>query len=114
MTMKKKLAQTVLTSQGGLEQKLLNMSDTSETELYKTLANNLQVGVYITVNKRFQFVNLHIQEYTGYAEAELLEMDPPAWSILTTGQRPSGKPSTCSRAAASPPSIPAHNKRGRG
>jgi len=74
--MKKKLAQTVLTSRGGPGGERLNTPAAAETELYKTLANNLQVGVYIAVNKRFQFVNLHIQEYTGYAEEELLKMDP--------------------------------------
>ena len=48
----------------------------SGEELYKTLANNLQIGVYIIQKKRLQFVNLHMQEYTGYTETEIREMDP--------------------------------------
>jgi PAS domain-containing protein len=88
-------AQTVLKSGRGLERERLNMSASAETELYKTLANNLQVGVYIAVNKRFQFVNLHIQEYTGYAETELLKMDPLSVVHPDDRVQPSGKPSTC-------------------
>jgi len=74
--MKKKLAQTVPASRNSLAQEHCITTSPTEEELYKTLANNLQVGVYITTGKRFQFVNLHIQEYTGYPEAEMLEMDP--------------------------------------
>ncbi|MGD9578293.1 MAG: PAS domain S-box protein [Syntrophorhabdus sp.] len=51
-------------------------AELSETEVFKTLANNLQVGICILQNKQFQFVNLHMQEYTGYSEAEMLVMDP--------------------------------------
>ncbi len=74
--MKKKLAQTVLASQSNLARKSRNMAEAAEEELYKTLANNLQVGVYIAANKKFRFANFHIQEYTGYTEAEMLAMDP--------------------------------------
>jgi len=49
---------------------------TTEDELYKTLANNLQLGVYIAVDKRLQFTNFHLQEYTGYSRLEMLGMDP--------------------------------------
>lgn len=48
----------------------------SEEELYRTLANSLQVGVYIIQNKKLLLANLLIQKYTGYTEAELLGMDP--------------------------------------
>ena len=74
--MKKKLAETVLKSRNKLIHEGQHKVGSSEEELYKTLANNLQVGVYIIQNKKFQFVNLHIQEYTGYTEAEMLKMDP--------------------------------------
>ncbi|MHB8110205.1 MAG: PAS domain-containing sensor histidine kinase [Syntrophorhabdaceae bacterium] len=47
-----------------------------EEELYRTLANNLQVGIYISVDKRLKFTNFHIQQYTGYTEAEMTDMDP--------------------------------------
>lgn len=47
-----------------------------EEELYRTLANNLQVGIYIAVDRRLKFTNFIIQEYTGYTEAEMTDMDP--------------------------------------
>lgn len=74
--MKKKLAQTVLASRNNLILEHRQRAEATEEELYKTIANNLQVGVYIAANKRFQFANFHVQEYTGYTEAEMLEMDP--------------------------------------
>jgi PAS domain S-box-containing protein len=43
----------------------------SETEnMYKTLANSSYAGVYIVQDGKFQFLNPHITEYSGYAEAE--------------------------------------------
>ncbi|HQA82408.1 MAG TPA: PAS domain S-box protein [Syntrophales bacterium] len=50
----------------------------AEEDLYKTLANSSQVGVYILQDKRFRFVNPHIREYAGYTEEEMLNMDPPS------------------------------------
>jgi len=50
----------------------------AEEDLYKTLANSSQVGVYILQDKRFRFVNPHIREYAGYSEEEMLNMDPPS------------------------------------
>ncbi len=52
------------------------LKETAEDELYKTLANNLQLGVYIAVDKRLQFTNFHLQEYTGYSRSEMMDMDP--------------------------------------
>ena len=49
-----------------------------DDDLYKTLADSSQVGVYILQNKRFRFVNPHIQDYAGYTEEEMLNMDPPS------------------------------------
>lgn len=49
-----------------------------DDDLYKTLADSAQVGVYILQNKRFRFVNPHIRDYAGYAEEEMLNMDPPS------------------------------------
>lgn len=74
--MKKKLAETILKSRNKLIYKDLQKMGSSKEELYKTLANNLQIGVYIIQNRKFRFVNLHIQKYTGYTEAEMLEMNP--------------------------------------
>lgn len=47
-------------------------------DLYKTLADSAQVGVYILQDKCFRYVNPHIQEYAGYTEEEMLNMDPPS------------------------------------
>jgi PAS domain S-box-containing protein len=44
-------------------------------ELYKTLADNSQAGVYIVQDGRIQYVNPHIPEYSGYAQTELIGMD---------------------------------------
>ncbi len=52
------------------------ITETAEDELYRTLANNLQLGVYIAVDKRLQFTNFHLQEYTGYTRSEMFDMDP--------------------------------------
>jgi PAS domain S-box-containing protein len=49
-----------------------------DDDLYKTLADSSQVGVYILQNKRFRFVNPHIRDYAGYSEEEMLNMDPPS------------------------------------
>jgi len=43
--------------------------------LYKTLADASHVGVYIVQHGKFQFVNPHIPEYSGYSESELLGKD---------------------------------------
>ena len=73
--MKKKLVQSMVTTN---KQAALHRQSTeaAEDELYKTLANNLQLGVYIAVDKRLQFTNFHLQEYTGYSRAEMMDMDP--------------------------------------
>jgi len=44
-------------------------------ELYKTLANSSQAGVYIAQAGEIQFVNPHIPRYSGYSEAELVGME---------------------------------------
>ncbi len=49
-----------------------------DDDLYKTLADSSQVGVYILQHRRFRFVNPHIREYAGYSEEEMLHMDPPS------------------------------------
>lgn len=46
-----------------------------EQDLYKTLANSSQVGVYILQDRKFQFVNPHIAEYAGYRIEEMLGME---------------------------------------
>ena len=52
--------------------------DVPVDDLYKTLADSAQVGVYILQNKRFRFVNPHFRDYAGYSEEEMLNMDPPS------------------------------------
>ena len=46
-----------------------------DEDLYRTLANSSQAGVYILQDGKFQFANPHIQEYAGYTEEEKLGMD---------------------------------------
>jgi len=46
-----------------------------EQDLYRTLANSSQVGVYILQDRTFQFVNPHIAEYAGYREEEMVGME---------------------------------------
>jgi PAS domain S-box-containing protein len=41
-------------------------------ELYLTMANNSQIGVYIVQDGKFQFTNPRLQSYTGYSEKQLL------------------------------------------
>ena len=45
-----------------------------EKDFYKTLANLSQVEVYIVQDGFFRFVNLHMQEYGGYSEEQLMGM----------------------------------------
>jgi PAS domain S-box-containing protein len=44
-------------------------------ELYKTLANSSQAGVYIARDGKILFVNPHIPRYSGFSEKELIGMD---------------------------------------
>ena len=46
-----------------------------DEDLYRTLANSSQAGVYILQDGKFQFANPHIQEYAGYTEEQMLGMD---------------------------------------
>lgn len=73
--MKKKLVQAMTATKKDAAPRS-SAADTTEDELYKTLANNLQLGVYISVDKRLQFTNFHLQEYTGYSRSEMMGMDP--------------------------------------
>jgi PAS domain S-box-containing protein len=73
---KRKLVKTIPQYQGKSIYKTPRRPEPSEQELYTTLANNLQIGVYIIQDRRLQLINRHIQEYTGYTESEMSEMDP--------------------------------------
>ena len=44
-------------------------------ELFRTLADNSPVSVYIAQGGKFKFVNPHFQQSTGYSEGELLGKD---------------------------------------
>lgn len=44
-------------------------------ELFRTLANNSPVGVYVIQEGRFKFVNPYFQQITGFKEREVLGMD---------------------------------------
>ena len=54
---------------------VMNPSRPFDEDLYRTLANSSQAGVYILQDGKFQFANPHIQEYAGYSEREMLGMD---------------------------------------
>ena len=49
---------------------------TSEEDIYKVIAQSLQVGFYIMQNRQVQFVNSYFLGYGGYTEEELRQMDP--------------------------------------
>ncbi len=73
---RKKPGNTVLAPDSKSRHREGQTREVSETDLYKNLTNNLQVAVYIIQSKKFQFVNLQTQRYTGYSETELLGLDP--------------------------------------
>jgi len=74
---KKELIDLVDQLQKQLKKELPDQKKESfEEDLYKILANSSQVGFYIIQNGRFQLFNRPIQEYTGYGEEEMLDMDP--------------------------------------
>ena len=52
-----------------------NMQPKREQELFRTLADNSPIGVYIIQNGRFRFVNHQLQEYMKYSQAELIGAD---------------------------------------
>ncbi|MDM7986834.1 MAG: PAS domain S-box protein, partial [Smithella sp.] len=62
----------------------------SEKDLYKILAYSSQVGCYILQNRRFQFVNSHFLEYTGYPEEKMYKMIPSSL-ILPEDRRKTAK-----------------------
>jgi len=53
-----------------------DITDRKQAEdVYKTLANSSQAGVYVVQSGAFQFVNHHAAAYAGYGEEELVGMD---------------------------------------
>ncbi len=48
-------------------------------DLFRTLANNLRVGVYLIQDRRFRFINAHVQEYAGYSEETILDREPSSF-----------------------------------
>lgn len=48
------------------------MQPKREQELFRTLADNSPIGVYILQNGRFRFVNHQLQEYMKYSQADLI------------------------------------------
>jgi PAS domain S-box-containing protein len=50
-------------------------------ELFRTLAENSPVGVYIAQDRRFEFVNRPFQEYVGRTAAELSSLNPASFIL---------------------------------
>ena len=46
-----------------------------EEEFYKSAFENSPIGIFILQDSKFKFVNVKFQEYTGYSEEDLLEME---------------------------------------
>lgn len=67
----------------------VSMSASGE-ELFKILANSSQVGFYIVQDGRFKFINPHFRDYTGYAEEQMLKMNPASF-ILPEDRRKTAK-----------------------
>jgi PAS domain S-box-containing protein len=68
-----------LTTVQDTDKKIASLADITEykqaDELYRTLANSLQIGVYVVQDRVIVFVNPHIPRYSGYSVEELLGSD---------------------------------------
>ena len=83
MNLEKKTKKELVDLAASLQKQLLVQENTrrhvtSEKDLYKILAYSSQVGCYIMQDGRFQFINSHFLDYTGYPEKKLLKMSPPS------------------------------------
>jgi PAS domain S-box-containing protein len=95
MNLGKKSKKELIDLVNSLQAPLSNSQDrqfkaATEEDLYKILAHSSQVGCYIMQEKRFQFINSHFREYTGYSEDKLLKMNP-ASLILPEDRRKTAK-----------------------
>nr|WP_263323139.1 EAL domain-containing protein [Neobacillus sp. Marseille-Q6967] len=63
------------------DKKLRDLVLQESEEKYRNLVDNYALGVYISQDGRYRFVNNKLTVLTGYNERELLEMD---WSILVS------------------------------
>jgi len=65
-----------ITTISGTDKSIVSLADITERKpaknLYHTLANSLQIGVYIVQNRTIVFANPHIPRYSGYSIEELL------------------------------------------
>ncbi len=68
-------AAVIRDSQGGVIGAVETLEDITEQkyaeELYRSMANNAQIGVYIVQEGRIVFNNAHIPRYSGYTNEEL-------------------------------------------
>lgn len=79
---KRELMQLVISLRGQVDKRDAPVfMETSGTDLYKILAQSSQVGFYIVQDGRFQFVNSHFRDYTGYTEEEMLNMNPASFIL---------------------------------
>lgn len=58
------------------ERKQMEKSLKTAEELYRSLSNNSQMGVFITQNEKIVFLNPRVEAVTGYSEQEIFGMDP--------------------------------------
>jgi PAS domain S-box-containing protein len=57
----------------GVIESIRDVTERKQTEdLYKTLVNDLQIGLYILLEGKIVFANQHIPRYSGYSMEELL------------------------------------------
>jgi diguanylate cyclase (GGDEF)-like protein/PAS domain S-box-containing protein len=65
-----------LLDDGGAITMLSDVTERRQAEkLFRTLADNSPVGVYIAQTGKFRFVNPYFEKTTGYTESELLDKD---------------------------------------
>jgi PAS domain S-box-containing protein len=75
----KSVVSVMLNNRKHLIESFIDITKRKEAEeLYSTLANSSQIGVYIVQDRKFQFVNPYFEEIVGFDKDDLLGTDPLA------------------------------------